>query len=284
MVTKKKNVYPPISDVALLYWPVHREEIEETYYKTILTELESEASDRNIKLTRYNKADGIESVSKSTRAFIAIGWLNADELDFLKRITPDGIFINSSADDKFFDSVQPNFNSIIIQMVDYLVAQGHTNLGFIGRTDFTQNGKPVMDICEWSFRESAKYYNALNEDNLFITDTLSVQEGYRLGLKAIDQLGDKMPTAFCVGSDTLAVGILQAFNERNWEIPKRVAFFSIGDVSIAKYVSPPLTTFHVDIPLLCDSALGLLQERVLTGRETAKTVYVNGKPVFRKSC
>ena len=54
---QKKNVYPPISDVALLYWPVHQEEIEETYYKTILTKLESQASDRNIKITLYNKAE-----------------------------------------------------------------------------------------------------------------------------------------------------------------------------------------------------------------------------------
>ncbi|MBE6722539.1 MAG: hypothetical protein E7572_08705 [Ruminococcaceae bacterium] len=30
-----------------------------------------------------------------------------------------------------------------------------------------------------------------------------------------------MPTAFCVASDAMAVGALQAFNEKGWKIPER---------------------------------------------------------------
>ena len=119
---------------------------------------------------------------------------------------------------------------------------------------------------------------------IFIGSTFSVKEGYRLAVKAIEELGEKMPTAFCVASDAMAVGALQAFNEKGWKIPERIAFFSIDNVNIAQYVSPPLTTFHIDIPLMCETALQFLQERVLKGRTITKTTYINGKPVFRKSC
>lgn len=282
---KKKTINPLIDDVALLYWPKNQEEFEDAYFMSIRKELENQAEKRNIKLTIYNKSDGLESISKSTKVYIVIGWVNIDEINYLKSITTNGIFIGTSPDESCFDSVRPNFDSIVTQIVDYFVKQGHKSLGFMGGTDFDIfTGKPAMDVREWSFRESAKYYNMLNDHNIFITDKVSVSEGYRLGMKAINELGENMPTAFCMASDTLSIGALQAFNEKGWSIPKRVAFFSINNINIAQYVSPPLTTFHIDIPLMCDAALSLLQERVLNKRTITKSVYINGKPIFRKSC
>jgi len=208
-----------------------------------------------------------------------------DEINYLKSITPNGIFIDTSPDKSCFDSVRPDFDSIVTQIVDYFVRQGHKSIGFIGGTDFDIfTGKPAMDVREWSFRESAKYYNMLNNNNIFITDKISVSEGYRLGIKAINELGENMPTAFCMASDTLSIGTLQAFNKKGWEIPTRVAFFSINNLSIAQFVSPPLTTFHIDIPLMCDAALSLLKERILNERTISKSIYINGKPIFRESC
>lgn len=97
-------------------------------------------------------------------------------------------------------------------------------------------------------------------------------------------LKEILPTALCVASDTLAVGVLQALNEGNIQIPEQVAVFSINDVNIAKYLSPPLTTIHIDIPCICETALDLLRNRVLYGGRVTKLVFVNGIPVFRKSC
>ena len=55
-----------------------------------------------------------------------------------------------------------------------------------------------------------------------------------------------------------------------------------GEYSI--YLSPPLTTIHIDIPCICETALDLLRTRVLSGGRVTKLVFVNGIPVFRKSC
>ena len=57
-------------------------------------------------------------------------------------------------------------------------------------------------------------------------------------------------TAFCIASDTLAVGVLQALNEKGIQVPEQMALFSINDVNIAKYLSPPLTTIHIDLSLI----------------------------------
>ncbi len=282
---EKKKISPKIDNVALLYWVEDGEELDEIFHKSILTEIEQQAKARNIIFTKYDKHDGINAVSKDTMAFIAIGWLNMHEIEHLKTITCKGVFINTRPDESLFDSVQANQDSMVTQIVDFFVNKGHKNIGFIGAPDYELvTRKPLMDIREWSFRQTMTYYNLLNEEYIFIADAFTVKEGYRIAIEAINRLNDNLPTAFCVANDALAIGALQAFNEMQWEIPNRVSFFSINDIGIAQYVSPPLTTFHIDITIICSSALDLLKERVFENRTTTKTVYINGTPIFRKSC
>ncbi|MGL4374094.1 MAG: LacI family DNA-binding transcriptional regulator [Turicibacter sp.] len=282
---KKKVINPTIDQVAILYWADEQEELEETYYQYILTELMSQAKERNINLVSYKKQDGLRAIDKKINAFIGIGWFDRTELDYLLGITTNGIFIDSSPDDKYFDSIRPNHDSIVTQIVDYFMLKGHKSIGFIGGTDRNIDTlKPSMDVREWSFRESAAYYQVLDERHIFIADSLTVAQGYRLGQKIISELGDELPTAFCVGSDTLTIGVLQAFLEARIDVPARVAFFSIHNLKVSQYVSPPLTTFHIDVPIMCESALDLLQERMIKGRTITKSVFINGTPVFRKSC
>jgi LacI family transcriptional regulator len=141
-----------------------------------------------------------------------------------------------------------------------------------------------MDVREWSYRESLKYYGLLNEKYIYLANALTVEEGYQVGLKCVEDLGDKLPTAFCLSCDTLAIGFLQALNEKGIEIPARVAVFSINNSNIAQYVSPPLTSYHIDIPTMCETTLDLLYEKIIRKRQITKSVFINGKPVFRKSC
>jgi len=282
---KKKVINPKIENVALLCWAENGEELDNIFNESILKEIKKQAADSNIALTAYKKSDGIQAVKKDSAAFIAIGWLDRREVDFLKEVTRHGIFINTRPDESVYDTVQANQSSMIMQIVDYFVKKGHKDIGFLGAPDYDMiTGKPLMDEREWSFRQTMTYYNLLNEEYMFIADAFTVKEGYRVSLEAAARLKDKLPTAFCVANDALAIGALQAFNEEKWEIPDRVSFFSINDIGIAQYLSPPLTTFNIDIALICSSALDLLKERMFTNRTVTKSVYINGRPVYRKSC
>jgi len=282
---KKKDINPKIDNIAFLYWVEQHEELDNIFNESIVNELNKQAQARNISYIQYNKADGIRAIPKHITAFIAQGWFDDEEINYLKNITTKGVFINTRPDESVFDSVQANHESMVRQIVDYFISKGHQSIGFIGGPDYEMTShKPIMDIREWSFRQTMSYYKILNEDSIFIADDFTTKEGYRIGKDAILKLKDRIPTAFCVANDALAIGALQIFNEQQWEIPKRVAFFSINDIGIAKYLSPPLTTFRIDIETICSSALDLLLERVFKNRTTTKTVYINGSPIFRKSC
>lgn len=282
---KKKIIHPKISNIALLYWIDGHDELQDVYYKSICGQIEKVAKEKNIELSIYYKANGVEAIKHNTKAFLAIGWFCKNEIEKLYKITPHGIFIDTSAYEKYFDSVRPNLSSMITQMVDYFVDKGHTNIGFIGGLDRNiETDKISTDVRELAFYARMKYHGILNEAYIYQVHKYTVEEGYEIGVKIVREWKDRIPTALCIGSDTLAIGVLQAINESGYSVPSRVSIFSINNVSIAEYVSPPLTTFHIDVPLLCESAIDLLQERMLKGRMITKTIFINGTAVIRKSC
>ena len=280
---KKKVIYPKIENVALLYFTDNEDELEDVFYRGVREEVIKQAKKMNIRLQIYDRRDGMSVIPRDLNAFIAVGWLTRKEINQLYKICPRGVFIGTSPDEKLFDAVRPNMDSFVTQMVDYFVEKGHKKIGFIGGSDRNiDTGKPSMDIREWSFRQSVAYYHCLEEEYILISEKFTVDEGYRMGKELLKK--SSLPTALCIASDTLAVGVLQALNEKGIQVPEQMALFSINDVNIAKYLSPPLTTIHIDIPSICETALDLLRNRVLYGGKVTKLIFVNGIPIFRKSC
>lgn len=280
---KKKVIYPKIENVALLYFTDNEDELEDVFYRGVREEVIKQAKKMNIRLQIYDRRDGMSVIPRDLNAFIAVGWLTRKEINQLYKICPRGVFIGTSPDEKLFDAVRPNMDSFVTQMVDYFVEKGHKKIGFIGGSDRNiDTGKPSMDIREWSFRQSVAYYHCLEEEYILISEKFTVDEGYRMGKELLKK--SSLPTALCIASDTLAVGVLQALNEKGIQVPEQMALFSINDVNIAKYLSPPLTTIHIDIPCICETALDLLRNRVLYGGKVTKLIFVNWIPIFRKSC
>ena len=243
---KKKVIYPKIENVALLYFTDNEDELEDVFYRGVREEVIKQAKKMNIRLQIYDRRDGMSVIPRDLNAFIAVGWLTRKEINQLYKICPRGVFIGTSPDEKLFDAVRPNMDSFVTQMVDYFVEKGHKKIGFIGGSDRNiDTGKPSMDIREWSFRQSVAYYHCLEEEYILISEKFTVDEGYRMGKELLKK--SSLPTALCIASDTLAVGVLQALNEKGIQVPEQMALFSINDVNIAKYLSPPLTTIHLSL-------------------------------------
>ena len=229
---KKKVIYPKIENVALLYFTDNEDELEDVFYRGVREEVIKQAKKMNIRLQIYDRRDGMSVIPRDLNAFIAVGWLTRKEINQLYKICPRGVFIGTSPDEKLFDAVRPNMDSFVTQMVDYFVEKGHKKIGFIGGSDRNiDTGKPSMDIREWSFRQSVAYYHCLEEEYILISEKFTVDEGYRMGKELLKK--SSLPTALCIASDTLAVGVLQALNEKGIQVPEQMAVFSINDVNIA---------------------------------------------------
>lgn len=281
---RKKAVQPLVHHVAFLYWIREQEELEDVYFKDIRSHVEKQAQKQNVELDVYKMADGLEAIKPGTRGFIAVGRFTARELERLRELTPHGVFIDTVPDPDHYDAVRPDLQWITRKAIDFFLAGGHERIGFVGATDRNPDtGDTRQDIREVMFRTYLGERQRVEEATILLGGHFSVQSGYEVMLKAIDRLGERLPTAFFVASDPIAVGCLQALNERGIAIPARVSVLSVNNISVAKYVSPPLSTFNIDIPELCRTAVTLLLEQMLNKRTLVKTVYHNAELVIRKS-
>ena len=119
------------------------------------------------------------------------------ELDQLYAITKHIVFIDTSPDEDRFDSVKPNLKRIVEKIIDSFIEKQHTSIGFIGGTDLDLNtNRRIPDIRETTFRQYMTAHNKLDKQLVYIGHHFSVDEGYSLMMKAIDELGDHLPTAF----------------------------------------------------------------------------------------
>ena len=281
---ERKYIKTIIEKIALLFWITEIEELEDIYFKDMRLKIEKYANENNMELVTIKKESGISKIPKDINGFIAIGSFSEKEISKLLKITKNGVFIDSNPAPDYYDSVQPNTPLITKKAIDYFIKNGHSNIGFIGGTFHNPNTDlEEKDIREISFRYYMQKLGYLNEDNIFIEPNFSVDSGYKSAKKAIENLKDKLPTAFFVASDPIAIGVLQALNEYNIPVPSRVSIISINNIDVSKYVSPPLSTFNIDINELCKTAINLLSERIIEDRKLQKTIYLNCELVVRKS-
>lgn len=281
---ERKYIKTIIEKIALLFWITEIEELEDIYFKDMRLKIEKYANENNMELVTIKKESGISKIPKDINGFIAIGSFSEKEISKLLKITKNGVFIDSNPAPDYYDSVQPNTPLITKKAIDYFIKNGHSNIGFIGGTFHNPNTDlEEKDIREISFRYYMQKLGYLNEDNIFIEPNFSVDSGYKSAKKAIENLKDKLPTAFFVASDPIAIGVLQALNEYNIPVPSRVSVISINNIDVSKYVSPPLSTFNIDINELCKTAINLLSERIIEDRKLQKTIYLNCELIIRKS-
>ncbi|MGG4411215.1 LacI family DNA-binding transcriptional regulator [Niallia taxi] len=281
---RKKTVRPLVKNIAFLYWLTDTEELEDIYFKDMRLEIEKSAKKANVEMSTYKISEGIENIPDTIEGFIAVGSFSDAELAYLRGITGNGVFIDTTPDSDHYDSVRPDLAQITKKTIDFLMEKGHKEIGLISGTYHNPNtDEDEMDIREKMFREIMQERGLLNEKYIFCQRGFSVENGYTLMSRAIQKLGDDMPTAFFTAADPIAVGSLQALNEHGISIPSRVSVISINNISIAKYISPPLTTFHIDMKEICKNAIALLLERVLDKRKIVKTLYLGSELIVRRS-
>lgn len=101
-----------------------------------------------------------------------------------------------------------------------------------------------------------------------------MNDGYQLMKQAIKEHKDQLPSAFFVGNDSMAIGCLRALHEENIPVPERVSIIGVNDISVSKYVYPPLSTVKVYTELMGETAVDLLLEQ-MTERKISKKVIIS---------
>ncbi|WP_416147552.1 LacI family DNA-binding transcriptional regulator [Salipaludibacillus sp. HK11] len=268
--------------IAFLHWVTEKEELDDIYYMAIRFGIEKRAESFNCKLIKYVEND-YDSIDRSIDGIIAVGRFNADQVKELKKIHKKIVFVDSNPDEGYSDAVVIDFERVSRLIIDYFISKGHEEIGFIGGYEtFKDTISPIQDEREKYFRMFMKERGLLNEETIFV-GSFSVDDGYRLMNEAIETLGDRLPTAFYMANDPLAIGALRALNDANIAVPDRVSIIGINDITVSKYVYPPLSSVKIYTELMGETGVDLLLERINENRRVSKKVYISNKLKVRQT-
>ncbi|QHB71429.1 substrate-binding domain-containing protein [Stenotrophomonas sp. 364] len=153
-------------------------------------------------------------------------------------------------------------------MVSYLIAHGHTRIGYI-------KGDPNQTASAHRWQG---YRDALADAGIGYAPAL-VQPGfftYRSGLDAAERLLSLQPppSAIFASNDDMAAAVVSVAHRRGLEVPGDLSVVGFDDTSAATMVWPELTTIHQPVAEMADSAVDILL-REIRRTDSSERVTVN---------
>jgi LacI family transcriptional regulator len=154
------------------------------------------------------------------------------------------VLINPEAEVPGCDSISiANFDGAYA-MVRHLLTLGHKRIATIAGSERNIDGRERLDG-----------YRAALE----VRGNFTERSGYEAAIELLER--KSRPSAVFVANDHMAVGAIGALQDNGVRVPQDVAVTGFDDVPMARYLTPTLTSVHVDILELGRRALRLVLDR-----------------------
>ncbi|MFV0239205.1 MAG: LacI family DNA-binding transcriptional regulator [Lacrimispora sphenoides] len=270
---KKKLKLGMISSYSL------EEELEDTFYLSVRIAIERKLEEEGFKKFPVNLGDSVESTS-NLDGLICLGTFSESMVNKVKSFHKPAVFVDALGDLDLFDSVVTDLRHSVKKVLSYFLQEGHKKIAFIGGRDVDVDGKEVMDLRVPIYRSFMEERGILNEEYIKIGG-YTPKHGYRLGKELLAM--EERPSAIFTANDSLAVGCYKAIQEAGLCIPEDISVIGFNDISIAKYLIPPLTTVHIYMDFMGSQAVSILAERIYSGREISMHISLPTKLMVRGS-
>ncbi|CAH1054971.1 LacI family DNA-binding transcriptional regulator [Paenibacillus pseudetheri] len=271
-------------NVGLLITCSEQLEFSDPYFLSIRQGIEQECVKQNINVSKiFRLMDESELAIDSYKldGLIIIGKVHNELLNHLTRMK-QVISIDYMIDDKF-DSVMFDLQKATRQAIQHLINLGHRKIGYIGGISYIRkiSGRCyATDIRQVEYEAIMKEAGYYNPKHVFVGEWRT-EEGYALMRQALEQ--DDRPTAYLIGSDPMAIAALRAVSESKFKVPEDIAIVSFDDITLASFVTPPLTTIKIFSEEMGRTAVKLMVDR-FNGRVIPLHVTIPTNLVIRNSC
>ncbi len=148
------------------------------------------------------------------------------------------VLVNTAGGAAFDSLTVDNFGGAV-EMVRHMISLGH------GRIAFLQGPSANRDATERlrGYREAMAEHG--KDGTMEIAGNFREESGYEACRRLL--AGKNRPTAVFAANDSMAIGLLCAFQEKGIRVPQDFAIAGFDDIPIARYVTPPLTSVSVPI-------------------------------------
>lgn len=233
-----------VPKVALVHFLRPEQELADPYYVSLRLGIERRCAALQIETVKIYYTDALPDPKalKSTGGVIAIGRHLPEEVAWLKRHARAVVFADFAPEDDAVDAVHADLTLAMRKLLAALTEAGYGRIAYVGWWD----GQPGTREA-WGERGRA-YEAWMREQNRFdpglcAFDRNTEESGYHLTRQVLAQR--QRPDALVTGNDNMAVGAYRAIHDLGLRIPEDVSLASFNDISVAQFLSPPLSTVHL---------------------------------------
>ena len=254
---------------------------DKTIAYVVLSEYHDEGAEREARrlgyrftiLHIYDEKGGRlkESIRKEAFAGLLIyaAQVSREMKEALDALEVPWILIDCFCPDVEASAVTVNNRQGIYTAVKYLYGRGHRKIGYVS------SGRPLCSLIER--RRSFSYAMeelGLEEEARFCVEEAGTGQKAQEYLEALWKDADRIPTAFLVENDVMAIAVFRALKSNGFRIPEDVSVIGFDGRSICSMLEPSLTTLRIPRRLMGRLLVRLLLEKIELQNRASERVTV----------
>lgn len=277
--TKHKNKRRESAVLRLVQWYDSEEELADLYYLAIRLGIEKRAEELNIRLIKEQLSELSDTETQGT---IAVGKFDQAQMKQLNKLNEELLFVD-------FDGLALGINSLVVDfsqgvqlIIDQFIKEKHERIGILSGMEYTKGSRHEIDDPRFLvFREYLTRLKLYNEAD-HLQGAFTIEGGYT-AMKTYLESHTDYPTAFFASSDALAIGAMRAIQGHGLRIPEDISVIGFNDVSVAKYVTPALTTVKVYTEWMGELAVSTILELIQEKAPVPRKITVGTELILRES-
>lgn len=260
-------------------------EVHGEFFSEVIRSIDIAARDRGYHLLvsgSHNDAEEMSAVLRALRGRVdglivmspdvALGSVSRE----LTAATP-AVFLNPVAQKR---SIRIDNYSGARAMTEHLIKLGHGRIAFIRgperNADATERQRGYVSAI-------AEARPAARQRPIEVDGDFTEDGGYAAANRVLAM--KPRPTAIFAANDAMAIGALHALREAALNLPDDMALAGFDDIPMARYVTPALTTVHVDIAQLGRRAVEVVVGAIEGEQDRAgRSELISTSLVVRESC
>lgn len=161
--------------------------------------------------------------------------------------------------DKPIGRITVNNEEGTFMATSYLIGKGCKNICFISSKIVNKLSKERLQGYKKALEENGF---PVDENKIYL-ESFNVETGYK-GVNELLKKGHM--DGICCGNDLIAIGAIRALKEKGLKVPDEVKVIGFDDISISKYVEPPLTTIRQPIYEIGRESVNMLLSIIEKGK------------------
>jgi len=204
-------------------------------------------------------------------------YLSVDELDdIIDQNSVPIVVINRELKRNRNSAVFVDHRSCSLQMMAYLLDQGHRTIAFVGGGE----GSPTGDSRLTGYLDALNQAGITPDESLIVRGSWSTESGYEAGCALLKQRRDM--TCVLAANDDMAIGVTKAMTDHGFRVPEDISVAGFDDSTIGRYFTPTLTTIHIPMDEMISDAVRILLSPNAES-ENAPLPRHEGKLIIRES-